>query len=121
VHGSEIKDITWLRPDGEEMSEEDWEAGFHRTIGVRLAGEALGEVDDLGQPIVDDTFVLLLNAWWEDLDFRLPPSEEPWGRVLDTFEADPFADGNTRGEGIYLLRGRSLALFSIPRPADTLL
>jgi glycogen operon protein len=120
VHGSEIKDITWLRPDGEEMSEEDWEAGFHRTIGVRLAGEALGEVDDLGQPIVDDTFVLLLNAWWEDLDFRLPPSEEPWERVLDTFESDPFADGNTRGEGIYLLRGRSLALFSIPRPADTL-
>jgi len=120
VHGSDIKDITWLRPDGEEMSEEDWEAGSLRTVGVRLAGEALGEVDDLGQPIVDDTFVLLLNAWWEDLDFRLPPSEEPWGRVLDTFESDPFGDGDTRGGGIYRLRGRSLALFSIARPEDTL-
>jgi len=31
-----------------------------------------------------------------------------------------FADGNIRDEGVYSLRGRSLALFSIPRPADSL-
>ncbi len=116
VHGSEIKDITWFKPDGSEMSEEDWNAGHVRTIGMRLDGKALGEMDELGQPIVDDTFLLLLNAWWDDLEFRLSEEEEPWERVLDTFEQDPFETDDLAGGQVYLLRGRSLAVFRIPMP-----
>ncbi len=56
VRGSGVKDILWLRPDGQEMSDDDWNQGIVRTIGMRLAGDGLGEVDDLGQAIVDDTF-----------------------------------------------------------------
>ncbi len=122
VRGSGVKDILWLRPDGEEMSDADWDLGFVRTLGMRLAGDALGEVDDLGQRIVDDTFLVLLNAWWDDLDFLLPeePDKQRWQRLLDTFAEDPFADGEVPPGTKYRLRGRSLALFRLPRPAEPL-
>jgi len=84
VHGLGVKDITWLRPDGGEMSDEDWNASFVRTLGVRMAGDTMDEVDDQGQPILDDTFLLLLNAWHEDLSFRLPEAHRDWERVFDT-------------------------------------
>ncbi|MFA7536788.1 MAG: hypothetical protein WCY68_11920, partial [Desulfuromonadales bacterium] len=122
VRGSGVKDILWLRPDGEEMSDADWDSGFVRTLGLRLAGDALWEVDDLGQRIVDDSFLVLLNAWWDDLDFLLPrePETSRWERVLDTYAEDPFADGDVAAGTKYRLRGRSLAVFRLPRTAEPL-
>ena len=120
VHGSEVKDISWFRPDGSEMSDEDWDSGFVRTIGLRLAGDALGEVDDLGNPIVDDTFLVLFNAWWEEVPFRLPDAPRPWERVLDTFDDEAFEGGEFKPKSDYPLRGRSVALFMVPREPDPL-
>ena len=59
--------------------------GF-RTIGIRLAGDAIGEQDTRGKPIVDDTFLLLLNAYHEDVPFVLPAHNKGvrWELVFDT-------------------------------------
>jgi glycogen operon protein len=89
ITGSNIEDIVWLRPDGEPMSDDDWNVGFARTLAIYLNGEGIPDRDELGQPIVDDSFLLLCNAHHQQMTFTLP--DESYGRiweiVVDT--ADP--------------------------------
>jgi len=72
LRGSEVKDLAWFRPDGQETTDQDWNNGYARVLGVRLAGDAIAEVDEQGNAIVDDTLLLLLNAHHEPLSFTLP-------------------------------------------------
>ncbi|MEZ5115279.1 MAG: glycogen debranching protein GlgX [Candidatus Nanopelagicales bacterium] len=83
---SDEHEIAWFRPDGEEMDESDWTNGFARTLGVFLNGEALDDVDERGQPVVGDSFLLLMNAHSEPMDFTLPgaPFGEDWLVEIDT-------------------------------------
>src|SRR5688500_1125530 len=53
IYGADIKDLSWFRPDGEEMTDEDWKQGYVRCLGVRLAGDRIEEKDHLGNPIFD--------------------------------------------------------------------
>ena len=63
------------------MTEEAWSAGYARCLGVRLAGDLIGDVDERGEPIVGDTILLLLNAHHEAIPFTLPPAERAaWER-----------------------------------------
>jgi isoamylase len=57
IRGTVEKDIVWLRPDGQEMSDDEWGLGWVRSLGLRLNGETLGEVDEGGEPVKDDTFL----------------------------------------------------------------
>jgi isoamylase len=84
ISGSEIKDLVWLKADGSEMNEEDWSEADVLSLGVLLAGNAIEETDPHGQPITDDTFLLLLNASHETIFFHLPEAHEPWWLLLDT-------------------------------------
>ncbi len=121
IRGSEVKDLTWFRPDGEEMSDEDWNNPSARSLGIRMAGEAMDEVDEKGRRITDDTLLLLINAHYEPIPFTLPvgPSDSRWGLVLDTREPtgkryrfQPVEAGEP-----YDLESRSLALFHLIREA----
>jgi glycogen operon protein len=89
IRGSNIEDIAWLRPDGQQMSEEDWNVGFAKTVGIFLNGRGIPERDDLGERIVDDSFLLLINAHHRSIIFTLPDSAygRSWETVVDT--ADP--------------------------------
>jgi glycogen operon protein len=122
IRGSEVKDLAWFRPDGKEMSEEDWNNSEARCFGLRLAGDAIEELDDRGNPIVDDTLLILLNAHHEPIPFTLPAHRRKvrWQVVLDTFE--PRLELNKprlmRGGEIYNLRDRSLVLLRLPSGAD---
>ncbi|HET8576332.1 MAG TPA: glycogen debranching protein GlgX, partial [Methylomirabilota bacterium] len=69
IHGSEVKDLSWFSPDGKEMTEEEWHNSVTRSLGLRLAGDAIEEVDAEGQPIVGDTFLMLHNAHHERVPF----------------------------------------------------
>ena len=62
IRGTEEKDIVWLRPDGQEMSDEEWGLGWVRCLGLMLNGETIGDVDESGEPVKDDTFLILLNC-----------------------------------------------------------
>jgi glycogen operon protein len=122
LRGSEVKDLAWFRPDGKEMTDEDWQSGFARCLGVRLAGDAIDEVDVRGKQIRDDTLLLLLNAHHEPHAFTLPAhrSKVQWELILDTREAAVRQRHHlVRGGRPYELEARSLALFSFPYKKDT--
>ncbi len=86
LHGETIKDIGWFTPEGTEMDQQDWDDGVAKSIAVYLNGDAIGAVDASGEPVTDDTFLLLMNAWHEPITFTLPPRAwaGSWERVVDT-------------------------------------
>jgi len=91
VRGTGVSDIGWFKPDGQPMTEADWQEGRARTIGVFLNGKAIATPDDRGEPVVDDSFYILFNAHYEPLTFRLPTNQwgDRWKKVLDTNEPVP--------------------------------
>ncbi len=117
IRGSEVKDIAWFRPDGKEMTDEDWTQGYVRSLTLRLAGDAITELDEKGRAIVDDTLLVLLNMHHESLSFTLPAHKKGvrWQTVLDT--AEPREDGKKvtilKGGEQYDLEARSLALLEL--------
>ncbi len=106
------KDIVWLKPDGTEMSDEEWHHEFARCLGVYVSGQAMTETDERGRVLKDDDFVLLFNAHHEDLPFVLPQyGETPrWRVLIDSSRPDNGAEGEYAGGERYPLRARSLAL-----------
>ena len=82
-----------------------------RCLGLRLAGDQIGDVDDRGEPIVGDTFLILLNAHHEPITFRLPATkpEHVWETVFDT-AAERKEALYLEGEQSYPLRERSLTI-----------
>jgi glycogen operon protein len=118
IRGSEVKDIVWLDPSGNEMTDEAWSAGFIRSLGVLLSGEQIEEVDDRGRRVVGDTLLMLLSAHHEAIPFTLPHHGTGcWLPVFDTYSADAadhcYDDGQT-----YDLRERSMAVFRRSTPAS---
>lgn len=116
IRGSEAKDLTWFRSDGHEMTEEDWNNWHARCVGLRLAGNAIEEVDTRGQRISDDTLLILLNGHYESLSFVLPFQHDDghWELVLDTRETTGRrAQHVMRARKPYALEARSLALFRL--------
>jgi isoamylase len=81
-----VRDIAWLTPAGEHMTDEDWNTGYAKSLGVFLNGDAITEPDPRGRRVRDDSFLLLINAHSEDISFTLPGSEfgERWEFALDT-------------------------------------
>jgi glycogen operon protein len=113
VRGAGVKDIMWLNPGGQEMGDEEWGTHFVKTLGVLLSGDSLDVRDWKGAPITDDTFLLLLSAAHEAVEFTLPNhAAQRWARVLDTSEELGFLDPPTEHESDAKLRlcGRSLVL-----------
>jgi glycogen operon protein len=78
IFGGELSDISWFRPDGAEMTDDDWHAGFAKSLSVFLNGDALPDPDPRGRRLRDDSFLLLFNAHHEDVTFVLPGKQ--WGR-----------------------------------------
>ena len=103
IRGSEIKDVMWFNPGGNEMSDEEWASPFVRCLGMLLSGDTIDVLDFEGQPIRDDTFLFLINAHFEPVPFVLPGQEHiEWQLILDTSdESRVFA----RAEEISVGRG----------------
>jgi isoamylase len=81
-----LKDIAWLRPDGTEMSDADWESGLARSLAVFLNGHGIPDPDSRGEPVVDASFLLFFNAHFAPIAFRVPPASfgASWEIVVDT-------------------------------------
>ncbi|KAB8143323.1 glycogen debranching protein GlgX [Chloroflexia bacterium SDU3-3] len=88
IQGLHIHDIEWLRPDGNEMSDEEWNEAMVRVLGVRLNGSAMDEWDEQANFIYDDIFLLLLNAADQPIEFTISATQgfepSPWEVVFDT-------------------------------------
>ncbi|HYS53535.1 MAG TPA: glycogen debranching protein GlgX [Thermoanaerobaculia bacterium] len=86
LRGAEVSDIGWFKPDGQEMSEDDWKTGFAKSLGIFLNGKSIPTPDSHGEPIVDDSFYILFNAHYEAMTFKLPTGQwgERWVKIVDT-------------------------------------
>ncbi len=96
IRGSDVNDLAWFRPDGEQMSDEDWGVGFAKSLGVFFNGDGISEADAAGRRVLDQSFYLIFNAHWEPVEFVLPPEiwGQSWTRVLDTRNGDAPAEDN---------------------------
>ncbi|MDD9205494.1 glycogen debranching enzyme, partial [Georgenia sp. 10Sc9-8] len=120
-HGgeSELEEIGWLTPDGARMRDEDWNATYARSIMVFLNGQAIPEPDERGERIVDDSFLVLLNADAASTDFTIPPPSyaKTWTAVIDT--DGTIEVGASRAAGATLtVAGRSVIVLSTMAPED---
>ncbi|OBG67193.1 MULTISPECIES: glycogen debranching protein GlgX [unclassified Mycobacterium] len=81
-----LPDIAWFTPEGTEMTEEDWGAGFAKSVAVFLNGHGIPDRDARGQRVLDDSFLLCFNAHYEPIEFTLPPKEfgAAWQLVVFT-------------------------------------
>ncbi|HWG01982.1 MAG TPA: glycogen debranching protein GlgX [Trebonia sp.] len=89
IFGLKLSDVGWFRTDGKEMTPDDWDTGFAKSVGVFLNGDALPDPGPHGERLTDDTFLLLFNAHNEDVPFTLPGGK--WGQmwITDIDTADP--------------------------------
>ncbi len=92
IHGTKVSDIAWFTPAGAVMSDEDWGAGFAKSLGVFLNGRAIPSTNERGEPVVDDSFYFMFNAHHEPLEFTVVDSKwaERWTVVLNTAEDKEF-------------------------------
>ena len=83
-----MQDVAWLTPGGDLMTDEDWDAGYAKSLAMYLNGHGIRETDERGEPVIDDCFYLAFNAHHEPMEFTLPASEyaHGWTIVVDTAE-----------------------------------
>ena len=112
AHDEVRDDLDWYAPDGQEMSPQDWNASFARAVTMALSG-ATG---DDARP--DDPFLLMLNAWWEPLQFAVPDPMRGLGWLIEVDTFDPSTAGRAvdASAGV-TLNGRSLMLLRGAKPA----
>jgi len=111
VNGGAEHDIRWLRPDGKEMTQDEWHAGWIRCFGLWLNGRTLDEVNAIGEPIQDDTFLVLFNSHHAPMRFTLPQPRpgSVWELCLDTRTAAP-VKRRLPARKYYQLIDRSMAI-----------
>ena len=101
--------IHWFRPDGVEMTEEDWANGFARSLGVWLNGDAIVSRGKHGERIRDSDFSLLFNAHHEPITFTLP-GKKPGIVEVDTSSEGPQRGLNVATSGQITVGARSLVV-----------
>ena len=90
IHGKGVSDIAWFNPDGSEMTDEQWNVGYAKAMGVFLDGNQIPSPGPKGDRIIDDSFFLFFNAHYETIEFGLPSvlelDDKEWVVVIDTKE-----------------------------------
>jgi glycogen operon protein len=116
-----IGDLAWLLPDGNRMQDSDWHWDEARAVGVFLNGQAITEPDREGDPVTDDSFLILFNGHHEAIEFRLPGAAfgEKWQVAVDTFD-----NGETgpelHAEGCVHIEARSTLVLIRQKPSRRL-
>ncbi|AFY68403.1 isoamylase [Thalassoporum mexicanum PCC 7367] len=82
IHGSGVHDIGWFDPDGAEMTEAQWLGGVTKAIAIFLNGEEIKTINDHGDRVFDDSFLLCFNVQHEDLEFVLPKTLSKWNWIV---------------------------------------
>ncbi|MBC7815446.1 MAG: glycogen debranching enzyme GlgX, partial [Planctomycetaceae bacterium] len=120
IRGKEgdLSDVAWIGTDGKEVSDEVWNAGFVKCVGLYMNGKLIGELNEQGEPIEGDTVLLLLNAHHDSVPFMLPVplANAFWEPLMDTAQF-PGQLSDTKGGSQYKILGRSIALLRLSTPA----
>lgn len=118
VDGGNVKDVSWLQPNGAEMGPENWSDGGVRCLAMLISGKGITERGSRGEVLRDDDFLLLFNAHHDEIAFMLPPGADGgWKLLLDTATETlpPLVDGVVDpplavAPANYPLQGRSFVL-----------
>lgn len=110
-----VKDVTWLDADAKEMSDEQWEEGHGRCLGMLLDGRA--QPSGIRRPGADATLLIIVNAHYDVVDFTLPqvPEGEYWDCLIDTNRPELAGHERLDFGSSYGVTGRSLLLFELHR------
>jgi isoamylase len=95
IRGSVERDVAWFGTDGNEVSDQAWCEGWTKSIAVMFNGTTINESDEDGKPVVDESFLIIVNASDQGVEYVLPeaPHKTPWRQVLDTENIDdPFTE-----------------------------
>jgi isoamylase len=115
-HDSSLKDLAWFRPDGKEMTDEDWKQPYVRSLAYVLGGDTIATPDERGERIVGDTLLVLMNAHHEKVPYRLPDIE--WGRewqiLVDTDGRSDAKADRLYAAGMIDVGARSMIVLSRP-------
>lgn len=86
IKGVGLEDIAWFLPEGTEMEDSHWQNDFARSLAVFLNGQGIRSLNDDGTKVVDQSFYIMFNAFWEPIEYTLPPMKysKRWAKVLDT-------------------------------------
>jgi glycogen operon protein len=112
-----VQDVAWLTSSGDLMTEDDWDAGYAKSIAMYLNGHGIRSTDERGEGVVDDHFYLAFNAHHEPIEFTLPSEEYAgaWTVVLDTAEMDAVEPLEFKPGETVTLQDRSMVVLSAPR------
>ena len=120
LSGTEASELRWFTPAGTEMTAADWSDENALAIALYLDGSDDPDRAEDGTWLLDDDFLVLVNGWWEPLEFVLPATREQasWRTEVDTY--DPAAPGSSaaapRGAGDHVtVNPRSIMVLSHPR------
>lgn len=115
IHGEDVKDIRWIGPDGKDMTTGEWDTSFVRSLGMMLNGQVMDEVDEKGNVIKDGVYLILVNAYWEAVEYQLPDNHESdgWQLILDTAQPGAYFKEGPVGESQYTVHPRSFAMLKL--------
>ena len=123
--GTDAADLRWFTPAGSPMSPAEWSDGSSLAIALYLDGSDAPDRAADGTPLLDDDFLLLVNAWWEPLDFVLADlrAGAGWHVEVDTFGPGSLDPGTLAGPDVAGRAGdkltvgpRSITVLRSPRP-----
>ena len=121
--GAEASELRWFTPAGTEMTAADWADASALAVALYLDRSDDPDRGDDGTPMLDDDFLVLVNAWWEPLDFVLPATRAraAWQAEIDTYDpASPTGAGTAyhRAADSVTVGPRSVVVLSDPRPSE---
>ncbi len=115
---TEIKDITWMTPEGLEMSSSDWDKPYAQSLSALLSGALNASFcNDEGLFSSDNHFFMILNAYDEEIEWTLPELKKqmPWRLILDTSRDNSIVQGeNFEAGSLYNVPAWSFLLFDTP-------
>jgi isoamylase len=111
--GAEATELLWFTPAGTEMTGPDW--SYHEGLSVALYLDGSDSPDRAadGSPLIDDNFLVLVNAWWEPIDFTIPVcrTDLTWHAVIDSYDpARPATEPALRAKDQRRAGPRSIAV-----------
>jgi glycogen operon protein len=113
IRGSVVRDVAWYGSDGQEISDQVWNEAWSKSVAVMFNGRTLGVMDEDGEQVYDDSFLILVNASDQGVEYVLPepPNKSPWCQVLDTENVDdPFCKAEVHDKVI--VGGRAIRVYS---------
>ena len=119
--GADAAELGWYSSDGAPVTDKQWADPTMHAMGIYLDGTDAPDSGADGAPLLDDDFLILVNAWWQPVTFTIPPvreSAQTWFIELDSYDpaVSPAREFPRHTGDQVVARPRSLSVLRAPRP-----